>query len=64
LVLAIAPKSVQPDATVLAFEMWIRSFTGQNNFGLGAALATILLVLLLPFLFINVRRLRTTGLGT
>ena len=33
LILAIAPGSVQNDATVLAFEMWKRSFSGQNQFG-------------------------------
>jgi alpha-glucoside transport system permease protein len=59
LVVAIAPGSSQDDATTLAFEMWKRSFSGQNLFGLGAAISTFLLVLFIPFLIVQVKRFRT-----
>jgi alpha-glucoside transport system permease protein len=58
LIYAIAPGSVQNDATTLAFEMWKRSFSGQNNFGLGAAIAAFLMLLFLPFLIYQVRSQR------
>ena len=58
LVLAIAPGGSRDDATLLAFEMWRRSFTGQNQFGFGAAIATFLFIIFVPFLIINVRRFR------
>jgi alpha-glucoside transport system permease protein len=58
IIYAIAPGSVQNDATTLAFEMWKRSFSGQNRFGFGAAIATFLMVLFLPFLFYQVRSVR------
>jgi alpha-glucoside transport system permease protein len=59
LVLAIAPGSSQDDATTLAFEMWKRSFSGQNLFGLGSAISTFLFLLFIPFLIVNIRRFRT-----
>ncbi len=59
LILAIAPPPSRPDATTLAFEMWRRSFSGQNLFGLGSAIATFLFVLFIPFLVINIRRFKT-----
>jgi alpha-glucoside transport system permease protein len=55
LIYAIAPGSVQNDATTLAFEMWKRSFSGQNKFGFGAAIAAFLMLLFLPYLFYQVR---------
>ena len=58
LVLAIAPGSSQDDAATLAFVMWRRSFSGQNLFGLGAAIATFILLLFVPFLIVNIRRFR------
>ena len=58
LVLAIAPGSTQDDAATLAFVMWQRSFSGQNLFGLGAAIATFILLLFIPFLIVNIRRFR------
>ena len=59
LILAIAPGSSQDDASTLAFEMWKRSFSGQNLFGLGSAISTFLFLLFIPFLIVNVRRFRT-----
>jgi alpha-glucoside transport system permease protein len=58
LILAIAPAPSRLDATTLAFEMWRRAFSGQNLFGLGAAIATFLFVLFIPFLIVNIRRFR------
>src|SRR5215204_5274586 len=55
---AIAPGSVRDDATTLAFEMWRRSFSGENRFGFGAAIATFLMILFLPFLVYQVRSQR------
>jgi alpha-glucoside transport system permease protein len=58
LILAIAPGSARDDASLLAFEMWRRAFSGQNLFGLGAAIATFLFLIFVPFLIVNVRRFR------
>ncbi|MEO6827159.1 MAG: ABC transporter permease subunit [Microbacteriaceae bacterium] len=58
LVYVIPPPSSLPDATVIAVQMWTVSFGGGNNQGLGSALAILLLVLVLPFMIINVRRFR------
>jgi alpha-glucoside transport system permease protein len=58
LILAIAPGSSRDDATLLAFEMWRRAFSGQNLFGLGSAIATFLFLIFIPFLIVNVRRFR------
>ncbi len=63
LVLAIAPGSSTDDAATLAYVMWQRSFSGQNLFGLGAAISTFLLVLFIPFLIINVKRFRAEARG-
>ncbi|MEU7894613.1 ABC transporter permease subunit [Nonomuraea sp. NPDC049152] len=58
LVFIIAPGSVQPNANVIALEMWRVSFGGGNNQGLGSALAIFLLILVLPFMVMNIRRFR------
>jgi alpha-glucoside transport system permease protein len=58
LVFVIAPGSVQPNANVIALEMWRVSFGGGGHQGLGSALAIFLLVLVLPFMIINIRRFR------
>jgi alpha-glucoside transport system permease protein len=58
LVFAIAPGASQDDATLLAFEMWQRSFSGQNLFGFGAAISTFLFLLFIPFLVVNIRRFK------
>ncbi|WP_184539606.1 ABC transporter permease subunit [Streptosporangium becharense] len=58
LVFIIAPGSVQPQANVIALEMWRVSFGGGGNQGLGSALAIFLLVLVLPFMILNIRRFR------
>jgi alpha-glucoside transport system permease protein len=58
IIYAIAPGSVRDDATTLAFEMWRRSFSGENRFGFGAAIATFLMILFVPFLIYQVREQR------
>ncbi|MEV0199150.1 ABC transporter permease subunit [Nonomuraea sp. NPDC050691] len=58
LVFIIAPSSVQPQANVIALEMWRVAFGGGNNQGLGSALAIFLLILVLPFMIMNIRRFR------
>jgi alpha-glucoside transport system permease protein len=62
LVLAIAPGSSRDDATVIAFEMWLKSFSGQNRFGLGSAISTFLFVLFIPFLILQVKRFRAENI--
>ncbi|WP_260615237.1 ABC transporter permease subunit [Microbispora sp. KK1-11] len=58
LVFIIAPGSVQPQANVIALEMWRVSFGGGGNQGLGSALSIFLLVLVVPFMIFNIRRFR------
>jgi alpha-glucoside transport system permease protein len=58
IVLAVAPGSTQPNATVIALEMWRKSFGGVNDFGLGSAIAVFLFILVIPVLALNVRRFR------
>jgi alpha-glucoside transport system permease protein len=58
IVIAIAPGSVQDDANVIALAMWRTSFGGVNDFGLGAAIAVFLFLLVIPILAINVRRFK------
>ena len=62
LVFAIAPGASQDDATLLAFEMWQRSFSGQNRFGFGAAISTFLLLLFIPFIVLRYRSFRREAL--
>ena len=56
IVISIAPGSVQDDATVLALSMWRTAFGGQNDFGVGSAIAVFLFVLVIPILLLNIRR--------
>jgi alpha-glucoside transport system permease protein len=58
IVIAVAPGSVQDDANVIALAMWRTSFGGVNDFGLGAAIAVFLFLLVVPILVLNVRRFR------
>ena len=63
IVLAIAPGSTLNNATVVALEMWRKSFSGQNQFGVGAALAVFLFILVIPVLLLNIRRFRRENVG-
>ena len=58
IVLAVAPGSVQDDATVLALSMWRSAFSGANDFGLGSAIAVFIFLLVVPILMLNIRRFR------
>ena len=58
IVVSVAPGSVQDDANVIALAMWRTSFGGVNDFGLGAAIAVFLFLLVVPILILNIRRFR------
>ncbi|MDL4821702.1 sugar ABC transporter permease [Actinomadura sp. OS1-43] len=47
-----------PNANVLALEMWTESFGGGNDPGAGSAIAVLLFLLVLPAMLFNIRRLR------
>jgi alpha-glucoside transport system permease protein len=59
LIVALAPESTQNDANVIALAMWRTSFGGENNFGVGSAIAVFLFVLVIPVLALNIRRFKT-----
>ncbi|GAA1932312.1 sugar ABC transporter permease [Streptomyces sodiiphilus] len=58
LVLIIPPGSTQPDANVLALQLYLSSFGTGANQGVGSAIAVFLLLLVVPVIVLNVRRLR------
>lgn len=58
LVFVIAPGAVQDDANVLALQLYRTSFGTDADPGLGSAIAVLLLVLVLPVMLVNIRRLR------
>ncbi|TDD82704.1 ABC transporter permease subunit [Actinomadura darangshiensis] len=47
-----------PNASVLALQMWTESFGGGNDQGAGSAIAVVLFVLVLPAMLFNIRRMR------
>jgi len=57
IVFVTAPGDVQDDANVIALEMYRTAFTGRQ-FGLGSAIAVLLFILVIPVMFLNVRRFR------
>ncbi|MEZ0095382.1 carbohydrate ABC transporter permease [Streptacidiphilus sp. EB129] len=58
LVFIIAPQPVQQNADVLALQLWLDSFGGADDQGLGSALGVLLLLLVVPFMVLNIRRFR------
>jgi alpha-glucoside transport system permease protein len=58
LVYIIAPSAVQNEASVLALQLYLVSFGGDANHGLGSAFAVLLLLLVVPVMIFNIRRLR------
>ncbi len=58
LVYIISPGASQRDANVLALQLYLKSFGGGANQGVGSALAVILLLLVVPVMVLNIRRLR------
>jgi ABC-type sugar transport system permease subunit len=61
LVYIIAPGQTQNDANVLALQLYLSSFGGGNDQGVGSAIGVILLLLVLPVMIFNIRRLRREG---
>ncbi|MFD3487847.1 carbohydrate ABC transporter permease [Streptomyces sp. NPDC058665] len=58
LVLIIAPGSSQDDANVLALQLYRSSFGTDANVGVGSAIAVFLLLLVIPVMLFNIRRMR------
>src|SRR5882757_774001 len=61
LVYIIAPGNTQSDANVLALQLYLSSFGGGDDQGVGSAIGVILLLLVLPVMIFNIRRLRREG---
>ncbi|MFF2331147.1 MULTISPECIES: carbohydrate ABC transporter permease [unclassified Streptomyces] len=61
LVFIIAPGSSQDDANVLALQLYRSSFGTDADLGIGSAIAVLLLLLVLPVMFFNIRRIRKEG---
>ncbi|WP_432105046.1 carbohydrate ABC transporter permease [Streptomyces sp. bgisy091] len=61
LVFIIAPGSSQDDANVLALQLYRTSFGTDADLGVGSAIAVLLLLLVIPVMFFNVRRIRKEG---
>lgn len=57
LVFIIAPGSSQDDANVLALELYRKGFS-EDQPGIASAIAVFLLLLVIPVMFFNIRRLR------
>jgi alpha-glucoside transport system permease protein len=57
IVLVTAPGSSQAAANVIALEMYNTSFTARE-YGLGSAVATILFIMVIPFMLLNLRRFK------
>ncbi|MDT0267837.1 sugar ABC transporter permease [Streptomyces sp. DSM 44915] len=58
LVYVIAPSSSQADANVLALQLYLSSFGTGADQGVGSAIAVFLLLLVVPVMIVNLRRLR------
>ncbi|GAA2229675.1 sugar ABC transporter permease [Streptomyces amakusaensis] len=58
LVYIIAPGSAQDDANVLALQLYRSSFGSDAHLGVGSAIAVLLLLLVIPVMFFNIRRMR------
>lgn len=58
LVYIIAPGSSLHNANVLALQLYQSSFGTDVNQGVGSAIAVFLLLLVLPVVFVNIRRIR------
>ncbi|MGW2561648.1 carbohydrate ABC transporter permease [Streptomyces sp. NPDC001514] len=58
LVFIIAPGSAQDDANVLALQLYRSSFGTDAHLGVGSAIAVLLLLLVIPVMLFNIRRMR------
>lgn len=61
LVFIIAPGSTQDDANVLALQLYRSSFGTDADLGVGSAIAVLLLLLVIPVMLFNIRRIRKEG---
>ncbi|MGW7003904.1 carbohydrate ABC transporter permease [Streptomyces sp. NPDC054933] len=61
LVYIIAPGATQNNAMVLALKLYLTSFGGGNDQGVGSAISVLLLLLVLPVMIFNIRRIRREG---
>ncbi|OKI95536.1 ABC transporter permease [Streptomyces sp. CB02058] len=61
LVFIIAPGSSQDDANVLALQLYRSSFGTDADLGVGSAIAVLLLLLVIPVMLFNIRRMRKEG---
>ncbi|MFD9425904.1 MULTISPECIES: carbohydrate ABC transporter permease [unclassified Streptomyces] len=61
LVFIIAPGSSQDDANVLALQLYRSSFGTDADLGIGSAIAVLLLLLVIPVMLFNIRRIRKEG---
>jgi alpha-glucoside transport system permease protein len=52
-----APGASQDEANVMAVEMFRTAFT-ERNFGVGAAVAVLLFILVIPVMILNLRQFR------
>ena len=57
IVFVTAPGDTQDEANVIALEMYKNAFQG-DNIGLGAAVAVVLFILVVPIMVLNLRRFR------
>ena len=57
IVYVMAPGDVQDDANVIALEMYRTAFTARE-YGLGSAIAVLLFILVIPVMWLNIRRFR------
>ncbi|NJQ01769.1 carbohydrate ABC transporter permease [Streptomyces zingiberis] len=58
LVYILAPGATQNDANVLALQLYLLSFGTDTEQGVGSAIAVILLLLVVPVMIFNIRRMR------
>ena len=58
LVYIVAPDTSKDEANVLALQLYLSSFGAGNDQGVGSAIGVILLLLVVPVMVFNIRRLR------
>jgi alpha-glucoside transport system permease protein len=58
IILALVPDSSHQETNVIALKMWELGFTGGQELGLSSALAVFLFVLVIPVIFLNIRRIQ------
>ena len=61
IVISLAPGASQDEANVIAVEFYRTTFTGLGDPGVGAALAVVLFLLVIPIMALNIKRFRREG---